>query len=122
MVALYLHVQQLGSHRQGAQSAVAVGDKADALRPGAQTAQTAQQADGGGAAAGGLAPSAGDAHLHHVGFSLGTLEGVDLNIGLGIDGAQVLLHGRAGGGGRIENVDEFNYLLDKHGKNLLSMN
>ena len=40
MVALYLHVQQLGSHRQGAQSAVAVGDKADALRTGAQAAQT----------------------------------------------------------------------------------
>ena len=38
-------VQQLGSQGQGHQSAVAVGDKTGHLRPGAQTAQAAQQAD-----------------------------------------------------------------------------
>ena len=86
------------------------------------TRQAAQQADGGSASAGRLAVGAGNAHLHHIGFAFGTLKSIDLDVSLRVNGAQILLYCRAGGRGRIENINEFNDLLDQHGKNLLSKN
>ena len=118
-VAFHLHVQQLGSHGESSQSAVAVGDIANHLRTGTDGAQTAQDADGGGAAAGGLAAGAGDADLHHVGLAPGPNQGVGLHVGVGIDALEIGHHVGTGDGAAVQKVKDLDELFDKHSNSSL---
>ena len=84
------------------------------LGTGADAAQTAQNADGRRVAAGGLASGAGDADLDHVCAALRSDQRIDLHIGLGVDGFQIGLDSAAVYGAAVEDVKNFNYLLDEH--------
>ena len=114
IVAFHLHIQQFCSQGQGHQSAIAIGDKTGHFRTGAQAAQTAQQADGGGCAALALAVFAGDAHLHHIGGAFGTGEHLNFHIGVRLDGAQVVSHLLAAGGAAVQDIIDLSQLFEKH--------
>ena len=104
-VAVTMHLGELEASGQGGKGAVAVGDEADHGRTGAQTAQAADNAQGGGGAAGRLAVGTLDESLDAIGGTLGTLDGGDSHL-VGAVLKQKLLGGLTASGGGIKQFEQ----------------
>ena len=114
-ITLLFHIQQLGDNSQCGQSAIAVRHIADHLRPGAQPAQTAQDAQGRHSAARAFSPGARNADLDHMGSPSGTRQRIRLRVYLRINGLQKIDHGSAVHAAVIQQFKYINNLFQKHG-------
>ena len=109
-VAVFVHLGQLQTGGQGGQRAVAVGDEADDLRPGAQPAQTADDAQRGSGAAAGLAVAALDENLNGIGGPLFAGDGLNAHL-VGAVGQHDFLDRLAAGAGSVQKLKKIHDLL-----------
>lgn len=104
IIALFLHVEQLGCHRQGNQRPVSVGHEADPFRPGPQTSEPAENSHCGGRFSCRLPIDSGNPDPNHIRLSAVSFQLIDGDIGFFINTEKIILHRRSAGRAAVQSV------------------